>query len=250
MHIHSVIELAAAADGFYKLGELPGIIASARHPSIATAWTTPAPDDDVCTAEAVTILSWQESRQEFHERLYEDARAGKLCVLSANGFPLPRGSGPAILDAGLVAILDLVEWGRALGFEFTVSPQTDEQKATAESGKKKVERAVPAGLSSGAVARIFDGVYFNEAKWSDYLTDRPDWLRPALLVAGRRGGKDPRQAMWNPCELAMALLLNKRWTDKSDNEKIAAIDARFRAPELHAWRDEWAETRRSKLFLP
>lgn len=92
-----------------------------------------------------------------------------------------------------------------------------------------------AGLRKHPIASAFDGIYWNEDRWIEYLGDCPGWLESARSTPGKPGkGGD---ALWNPAAIATQL------------HDVKGIDVRvlssvFRNnPILQPWVDDWKEAK-------
>lgn len=83
------------------------------------------------------------------------------------------------------------------------------------------------GITKNAVISAFSDMYFDSDKWSKYLGDPPKWLTPCRVA---RGDKNT-SALWNPADIALALLDKKI--------PIKKLDAVF--VDLNDWADEWRE---------
>lgn len=83
------------------------------------------------------------------------------------------------------------------------------------------------GLTKQRIILAFDGLHFSDARWSKALGSPPDWLKPCRIMPGNKS----TSALWNPVEIAAALL------DKGIS--IKKLDAVF--VELRDWHEEWME---------
>jgi hypothetical protein len=87
------------------------------------------------------------------------------------------------------------------------------------------------GLTKQQIIRSFEGLYFQTAaQWDKAHANIPDWLRPGVVMKGRRGN-NRQSTLWDPVQIAVALF------DK--DVSIKKLDAVFVG--LRDWADEWRE---------
>lgn len=226
------IVLPDADCGYYRFGDLPRLIADALYPE--------HPDDDEAQE-----LQWMKHAIDGVEKYKRDlARAagltdgepGYLHVVenSASKRPLEWRTG-AVLDAGLVHLDWLNEWGesRKPPHVFSTASAPEPQAATPAPVADSASNApvTPPPVATGDVAHAFDGLRgWNEKSWKDTLGSPPKWLEACIASRGQRG---IREHHWNPVLIGAALV-------HSGHAKANNIRARFQTkPQLSAWLEAW-----------
>lgn len=86
------------------------------------------------------------------------------------------------------------------------------------------------GISKQQVIKAFDGVHFNHDQWSRSLASPPPWLKGCRVVKGKRGD-NKISALWNPVQIALALL--------AKDIEIKKLDVVFVG--LSDWTAEWQD---------
>lgn len=95
------------------------------------------------------------------------------------------------------------------------------------------------GFTSQQIADVFYSFHYeSKGKWRKYLGDPPEWLKKCRISKGMRGSKN-KSAIWNPVEIALALLNIGISEDK--------LNQAFKKPLLKDWKDEWKNRTYSDL---
>lgn len=105
----------------------------------------------------------------------------------------------------------------------------DEYEASLTAAPAAKVGAVPAvkGITKNAVINSFEGLHFNGDQWRKYTASPPEWLERCRVQRG-----DPKTSgLWNPADIALALLDRKI--------PLKRLDAVFVG--LSDWADEWRE---------
>lgn len=87
------------------------------------------------------------------------------------------------------------------------------------------------GISKQKIMFAFDGIYFDSARWGKYLASQPKWLKECCVAKGKRGD-NKISGLWNPVQIAIALIDKGVAIKKLDN--IFAV-------HLKDWDSEWSE---------
>ena len=232
--IHVV--LPDAEGGYYRFGELPGMIADAMYPECPDA----ADDDEDLLLMLRHAWDGVEAFKKDLQRAAELAAGepGYLHVVenSASKRPLEWRMG-AVLNAGLVHLDWLNEWGESrkppLVFS-TVAASTPQAATPAPVVADSASNApldAPQPVTTGDVAHAFDGLRrWNEKAWKDTLGSPPKWLEACIVLRGERGKRETR---WNPVLIGAALVHN-------GHAKANSIRARFQTkPQLQDWLEAW-----------
>ena len=230
--IHVV--LPDAEGGYYRFGELPGMIADAMYPECPDA----ADDDEDLLLMLRHAWDGVEAFKKDLQRAAELAAGepGYLHVVenSASKRPLEWRMG-AVLNAGLVHLDWLNEWGesRKPPHVFSTESAPEPQAATPAPVADSASNApvTPPPVATGDVAHAFDGLRrWNEKAWKDTLGSPPKWLEACIALRGQRGIREHR---WNPVLIGAALV-------HSGHAKANNIRARFQTkPQLSAWLEAW-----------
>ena len=230
--IHVV--LPDAEGGYYRFGELPGMIADAMYPECPDA----ADDDEDLLLMLRHAWDGVEAFKKDLQRAAELAAGepGYLHVVenSASKRPLEWRMG-AVLNAGLVHLDWLNEWGesRKPPLVFSTVAASTPQAATPAPVADSASNApvTPPPVATGDVAHAFDGLRrWDEKAWKDTLGSPPKWLEACIALRGQRG---IREHHWNPVLIGAALV-------HSGHAKANNIRARFQTkPQLSAWLEAW-----------
>lgn len=233
--IHVV--LPDAEGGYYRFGDLPRLIADALY--------LEHPDDD----DEAQELQWMKHAIDGVEKYKRDlARAagltdgepGYLHVVenSASKRPLELRTG-AVLDAGLVHLDWLNEWGesRKPPHVFSTASAPEPQAAAPAPVVAECANDAPVdGITTAQVAAIFDGIKYRAENWTRRLSDTK-WLEPAKVALGAQGGAS---SLWNPATLARLIHGKERGTAKQ--KTLEALNRKFKSkPVLAPWRTAWDE---------
>ncbi len=224
------IVLSDADGGYYRFGDLPRLIADALY--------LEHPDDD----DEAQELQWMKHAIDGVEKYKRDlARAagltdgepGYLHVVenSASKRPLELRTG-AVLDAGLVHLDWLNEWGesRKPPHVFSTASAPEPQAATPAPVVAESANNGPLPLTTGDIAFCFDGIRWNEQQWRKPLGDKPKWLQSCVAIPGQRGVSETR---WNPVLIAAALV-------HDGHAQARSIRAKFQTkPLLKDWLEAW-----------
>jgi hypothetical protein len=83
------------------------------------------------------------------------------------------------------------------------------------------------GITKNVVISAFSGLHFDGDQWSKYTATPPDWLKNCRVERGNK----KTSALWNPVDIAIALLDKK--------VKIKQLDPIF--VDLEDWMEEWKQ---------
>lgn len=118
-----------------------------------------------------------------------------------------------------------------IGQGINSSPGTSGHGTKAELGKAKP------GLTTGDIAVVFDGIYWDYDKWKSNLASCPNWAKSARLSPGLRGRGKQGSATWDPVELASQIL------EKNGKLKIQLNGAFEKEQKLLSFSAAWKERR-------
>lgn len=103
--------------------------------------------------------------------------------------------------------------------------QKEKDSALADTQSAPKEKA--RGMTKQRVANTFNGLHFDYDHWKKYLASPPLWLKECRVAPGSKKAS----ALWNPVQIAIALL------DK--NISLRQLDTVFVG--LKDWSEEWRE---------
>ena len=85
------------------------------------------------------------------------------------------------------------------------------------------------GITVSEVAAAFQDIKWDYTKWTKNLSTPAKWILPCRVAKGKKGKKN--SALWNPAQIAIALLDHRI--------QIKKLDAVFIS--LNDWANEWRE---------
>lgn len=227
------IVLPDADGGYYRFGELPRLIAEALKPDTEEADADP--QGDYYVFRALDQMDYEKDLPQAAALPPDEPGYLHVVKNSPSKRPLKLRTG-AVLDAGLVHLDWLNEWGESRKPPHVFStvsapePQAAAPAPVADSASN-TPLGAPPPVPTGDVAHAFDGLRgWNEKAWKDTLGSPPKWLDACIAIRGQRGIRETR---WNPVLIGAALVHN-------GHAKPNSIRAKFQTkPQLKDWLEAW-----------
>jgi hypothetical protein len=122
-------------------------------------------------------------------------------------------------------------WAQSLGWglpdKFPCAGATQPKAPSAANTKKY--------LTKQQIITAFEGLHFDDKRWSKYLASPPEWLKLCCKGKGKPGDNS-NSSQWDPVLIAVAL------NEPERGISVQKLDAAFASkPPLKHWADEWRD---------
>ena len=148
--------------------------------------------------------------------------SGKLLARDSNGLLMKKhpvhGYSHAGAEAPYLHPEDVNEFFEKNRYSYEWTPRETQKQPMRGSHTFK-------GITKGEVIGAFEDLHFNDAQWSRALANVPEWLKPCRVMKGSKKAS----ALWNPIQIAVALI--------GKGVPLKKLDAVFVG--LKDWTDEW-----------